>query len=144
VLVRVVQEPDTKQSNAEAFIESIKESLKEQSQDEEDTIIAANIEDLQQQVSGIEQQVRPLTRDGRSTASSRWGRISVMTVMDSQNAFAARLQPYIVAALLQVLPRSSCMQQLTCTAIFYVIARLHNCLMLSMTIHTPKLALRIR
>jgi hypothetical protein len=57
VLVRVLQEPDTKQSNAEAFIESVKESLKEQGQDEEDTIIAANIGDLQQQVAGIEQQV---------------------------------------------------------------------------------------
>lgn len=62
VLVRVVQEPDIKQSNAEAFIESVKESLKEQSKDEEDTIIAASIDDLQQQVSGIEQQVRALTR----------------------------------------------------------------------------------
>jgi hypothetical protein len=70
VLVRVVQEPDTKQSNAEAFIESVKESLKEQGQDEEDTIIAANVADLEQQVSGIEQQVRALTRDMRRTASS--------------------------------------------------------------------------
>ncbi|WIA37068.1 hypothetical protein OEZ86_014043 [Tetradesmus obliquus] len=77
VLVRVVQEPDIKQSNAEAFIESVKESLKEQSKDEEDTIIAASIDDLQQQVSGIEQQLASLQQEIDACVNSAFRNITV-------------------------------------------------------------------
>ncbi|WIA16841.1 hypothetical protein OEZ85_013777 [Tetradesmus obliquus] len=77
VLVRVVQEPDIKQSNAEAFIESVKESLKDQSKDEDDTIIAASIDDLQQQVSGIEQQLASLQQEIDACVNSAFRNITI-------------------------------------------------------------------
>lgn len=57
-LVRVLEEPQTKKSSAEAFIEEMKQSLKESGGDEQErSVVAANIGDLQQQVTSIEQQV---------------------------------------------------------------------------------------
>lgn len=57
--MRVVQEPDVKQSNAEAFIESVQKTLVEtEGVDEEQTVIAANISELQDRVTDIQQQVR--------------------------------------------------------------------------------------
>ena len=58
-VVRVLEEPPTKKSAAEAFIEEVQQSLPQPEDDEEEqSVVAASISDLQQQVTAIEQQVR--------------------------------------------------------------------------------------
>lgn len=58
-VVRVLEEPVTKKSSAEAFIEELEQSVGHSDHDEPDqSIIAADISDLEQQVTNIEQQVR--------------------------------------------------------------------------------------
>jgi hypothetical protein len=54
-VARVIEQS---KSSAEAFIESVQESLREQGQEVEDSVVAADLGQLQQQVSGLEQQVR--------------------------------------------------------------------------------------
>lgn len=57
-LVRVLEEPQIKKSSAEAFIEEIQQSMKDSdTAEQEQSVVAANISDLQQQVANIEQQV---------------------------------------------------------------------------------------
>lgn len=54
-MVRVVEQS---KSSAEAFIESVQQSLKDQRQEVEESVVATDISELQQQVNGLEQQVR--------------------------------------------------------------------------------------
>jgi predicted nucleic acid-binding Zn-ribbon protein len=54
-VARVIEQS---KSSAEALIESIQDSLREQRQEVEDSVVATDLEQLQQQVSGLEQQVR--------------------------------------------------------------------------------------
>lgn len=54
-MVRVLEQS---KSSAEAFIESVQQSLKDQRQEVEESVVAADINELQQQVNGLEQQVR--------------------------------------------------------------------------------------
>jgi len=54
-VARVVEQS---KSSAEAFIESVQESLRDQRLEVEESVVAADINELQQQVTGLEQQVR--------------------------------------------------------------------------------------
>lgn len=57
-VVRVLEEPPTKKSAAEAFIEEVQQSIPQpDGDDQEQSVVAASISDLQQQVTSIEQQV---------------------------------------------------------------------------------------
>lgn len=48
-------------SSAEAFIESVQESLRDQRLEVEESVVATDIGELQQQVNGLEKQVRCVT-----------------------------------------------------------------------------------
>lgn len=55
---RVVRVLEQSKSSAEAFIESVQQSLNDQRQEVEDSVVATDINELQQQVNELEQQVR--------------------------------------------------------------------------------------
>jgi hypothetical protein len=54
-VARVIEQS---KSSAEAFIESIREDLAKERLEVEESVVATDINELQQQVDGLEQQVR--------------------------------------------------------------------------------------